>query len=158
MVIYVIFFFLQRVPQNEDSFSSEDHLLPGRNSRASISQCSSTTTFLTGSSDSTAINIDKYYQYNKCRDSKMSANAQKELNILMTASQGLELTTGEEDLKKVTVEEPSIQDASCTITESQNINGEVTAKAQSPKSQIRWGPQVSSHFPLFLSLFSFINL
>ena len=39
----------------------------------------------------------------------MSDNTQKELNILIANANVLDLTTGEDDLKKVTAEEPSIQ-------------------------------------------------
>lgn len=146
-------FSLQGTYQNDDSFtSSEDSLLGRHRNRTTISASSSSSTFITGSTDSNIVNIHKHHNYNKCQDRRMSVSKQKELNLLITAPQVPELSTGDDSLKnKVTVEEPSIQDNHvCEIKpqpqpqpehrcSSKNNLGQSAA----PQVQIRWGPQVS---------------
>ncbi|XP_023712857.1 facilitated trehalose transporter Tret1 isoform X3 [Cryptotermes secundus] len=140
--------------QNDDSFtSSEDSLLGRHRNRTTISASSSTSTFITGSTGSSIVNIHKHHDYNKCHDRRMSVTKQKELNLLITAPQVPELSTGDDSLKnKVTVEEPSIQDNHvCEIKpqpqpqpqpehrcSSKNNLGQSAA----PQVQIHWGPQV----------------
>lgn len=90
----------------------------------------------------------------------MSVSKQKELNLLITAPQVPELTTGDDSFKnKVTVEEPSIQDNHvCEIKpqpqpqpehrcSSKNNLGQSAA----PQVRIKWGPQVSCIYLFSLS-------
>jgi hypothetical protein len=84
----------------------------------------------------------------------MSVGNQKELNLLITAPQVPDLSTGDDSLKaKVTVEEPSIQDNHvCEIIPQPQLEHTcppINDAVQSPESQplpITWGPQVS-HVP-----------
>lgn len=157
------FCFLQGTYQNDDSFtSSEDSLLGRHRNRTTISASSSTSTFIAGSDGSSIVNIHKHHDYNKCHDRRMSVSKQKELNLLITAPQVPELSTGDDSLKnKVTVEEPSIQDNHvCEIKpqpqpqpqpehrcSSKNNLGQSAA----PQVQIKWGPQVSLIYLFSLS-------
>jgi hypothetical protein len=90
----------------------------------------------------------------------MSVSKQKELNILITAPQVPDLSTGDDSLKnKVTVEESSIQDNYvCEIKpqlEHKCSSNNNLGQRAAPRPQIKWGPQVShASFltPLFYGL------
>lgn len=143
--IITLLFLLQRSYQNDDFFtSSEDSLLGHHRNRVATSA----TSFLSGSTNITIVNIHKHHNYNKCSNSRMSASTKKELNLLVTTPEVPELSTGNDTSKhKVTVQEPSIQENNhvggiiCEDTCSckKNVNESVM-----PKAEIRWGPQVSS--------------
>ncbi|KAJ9593350.1 hypothetical protein L9F63_015054, partial [Diploptera punctata] len=127
-----------RAVPGDESFSSEDSLLPNRSrNRGTISASPSTATFSAGSTDSTIANIHKHIKYNL--SATMSDNTQKELNILMHTPQIPDLSTGEEDLKKdrLTIEEPSIQDTTHQIVESEN-----STKNVEQKIKIKWNTQM----------------
>lgn len=138
-----------RIPQIEDSFtSSEDSLLERHRKRAAITPSSSANTCFAGSTDSTIANIHKHRQYNQARDNKMTDTTQKELNLLISQSQVPELTTDDNLKNKVTVEEPSIQDAVCIrVPPSLHDTSDLPPKSIDDSSvktpaSIMWGPQV----------------
>jgi hypothetical protein len=90
----------------------------------------------------------------------MSISKQKELNLLITAPQVPDLSTGDDSLKnKVTVEEPSVQDNHvCEIKPQPQLEQRCSTnnnlgQSAAPQVQIRWGPQVS-HIPFLTLLYS----
>jgi hypothetical protein len=168
--LYIFLSFLsQGTQQNDDSFTtSEDSLLGRHRNRATtISACSPTSTFNSGSSASSTVNSQKHrLYYNRCQDRRMSVGNQKELNLLITAPQVPDLSTGEDSLKaKVTVEEPSVQDNHvCEIIPQPQLqpehtcqpNGDAVQSPESPQLPIAWGPQVSP-VHLFLLTYRYIG-